>query len=186
MPAEAVRARREGLYTITALRTFRKTPGVLFDAVPLGGLSPVRAIDRVLHARGAQSPGPAEGLPRPWYMHRGQEDNLIVLAGYRDVELWREGSRAAFRIGPERIEGDGSVLFDEAVMLSWPTGVFHRIISSPEAGSASINLAVRHPWFDLRTEFNVYDLDPGTGSFRVVREGHLDQPGGTAFPPTRA
>lgn len=28
-----------------------------------------------------------------------------------------------------------------------------------------------------RTNFNVYDLDTVTGEYRVVREGHLDQPG---------
>ena len=78
---------------------------------------------------------------------------------------------------PERIEKDGVLLFDRAVMLSWPTNVYHRIRSSPEKGSASINLAVRHPWFNLRTEFNIYDLDLATGRSRVAREGYLDQSG---------
>jgi len=45
-------------------------------------------------------------------------------------------------------------------------------------GSASLNLAVHHDGFDIRTNFSVYDLDPDTGQYRVIREGHLDQPGG--------
>jgi hypothetical protein len=167
----------DGLYHVTVLHTFRKTAGVLFDAVPIGGFASIQAIDRVLHDRGAFSPGSVEGVERPWYRHAGQEDNLIVLAGYRDVELYRDGRLVRFRVTPERIEKDGALLADRAAMLSWPTNVFHRIISSPEKGSASINLAVRHPWFALRTEFNIYDLDLVTGRSRVAREGHLDQSG---------
>ncbi len=177
MRAEEILDRVDGFFTITALQTFRKTAGVLFDAVPVGALPSIQAIDRVLHARGAFSPGSVEGVERPWYMHHGQEDNLVVLAGFRDVELYRDGRPARFRITPEQIDKDGALFADRAVMLSWPTGVFHRIISSPESGSASINLAVRHPWFDLKTEFNIYDLDAATGRFRIVREGHLDQSG---------
>jgi hypothetical protein len=167
----------DGLFTVTTLRTYRRTAGVLFDAVPLARLPSIQAIDRVLHDRGALSPGSAAGVERPWYMHNGQEDNLVVLAGFRDVELFRDGRWIRFRITPERIEKEGALLSDRAVMLSWPTHVFHRIISSPEKGSASINLAVRHPWFDLRTEFNLYDLDPATGVSRLVRKGYLDQSG---------
>ncbi len=167
----------DGLYRATRLRTFRKTAGVLFDAVPMGGFASIQAIDRVLHDRGAYSPGSVEGVERPWYMHAGQEDNLVVLAGFRDVELYRDGRLVRFRVTPERIEKDGVLLADRAAMLSWPTYVFHRIISSPEKGSASINLAVRHPWFNLRTEFNIYDLDLETGRSRIAREGYLDQSG---------
>lgn len=177
MGAEEILDRLDGVYAITALRTFRKTEGVLFDAVPVGALPSIQAIDRVLHARGALSPGPVAGVDRPWYMHRGQEDNLVVLAGFRDVELFRDGRLVRFRITPERIDKDGALFADRAVMLSWPTRVFHRIVSSPESGSASINLAVRHPWFDLRTEFNIYDLDAATGQARIARDGYLDQSG---------
>lgn len=177
MQPDEVIDQADGLYRITALSTFRKTAGVLFDAVPMGGLASLQAIDRVLHDRGAYSPGPVEGVERPWYMHTGQEDNLIVLAGFRDVELFRAGRLARFRVTPERIEKEGVLLFDRAVMLSWPTNVYHRIISSPEKGSASINLAVRHPRFNLSTEFNIYDLDLATGRARVAREGYLDQSG---------
>ncbi len=167
----------DGLYRATGLRTYRKTAGVLFDAVPMGGFESIQAIDRVLHDRGAYSPGSVEGVERPWYMHAGQEDNLVVLAGFRDVELYRDGRLVRFRVTPERIEKDGAVLSDRPAMLSWPTYVYHRIVSSPEKGSASINLAVRHPWFNLRTEFNIYDLNLETGRSRVAREGHLDQSG---------
>ena len=43
------------------------------------------------------------------------------------------------------IEGpDGELLCDRPAMVCWPTRVFHRIVSSREKGSASINIAVRH------------------------------------------
>ena len=177
MHADEILASLDGLYRVTALQTYRRTPGVLFDAVPLESIASIQAIDRVLHERGAISPGAVGEVARPWYRHNGQDDNLVVLAGYRDVELFRDGRLVRFRVTPERIEQDGAVLADRAAMLSWPSNVYHRIVSSPEHGSASINLAVRHPWFDWQTEFNIYDLDTDSGRARVVREGHLDQSG---------
>jgi len=60
-------------------------------------------------------------------------------------------------------------------MLVWPCGVFHRIVSCPEQGSASVNFAVRYEGFNIRTNFNIYDLDTESGKYKVIREGHLDQ-----------
>ena len=175
MPQDLILEESAGLFRITALKTFRRTAGVIFDALPASLLPSVSAIDRVIHESGALSPGSVGGVERPWYKHAGQEDNLVVLAGFRDVELFRQGRSVRFRIGPARIEKDGTLLFDRPVMLSWPVEVFHRIISSPERGSASVNLAVRRAGFDFRTEFNIYDLDPATGEAKAIREGRLDQ-----------
>lgn len=175
MSQDVILRQDEGFFKITALNPYRKTAGVTFDAVPIGGLSAIRAIDRVLHDRGAYSPGSVGGVERPWYLYEGQEDNLIVLAGFRDIDLFKEGRQAHFRLTPYQIEMDGTLLYDQPVMLSWSTRVFHRIASSPEKGSASINLAVRLPAFDLRTNFSIYDLNVETGESRIIREGHLDQ-----------
>ncbi len=60
-------------------------------------------------------------------------------------------------------------------MLVWPCGVFHRIVSCPEQGSGSVNFAVRYEGFNIRTNFNIYDLDTESGKYKVIREGHLDQ-----------
>ncbi len=168
----------EGLYKVTPLKLYRKTKGVLFDAIPLRNIGPIAAVDRVLHDLGALSPGTVGAVERPWYMHQAQVDNLVVLHGFRDVELFSLAARrfVRLRITPERIEKDGILLREGPVMLSWPTLVFHRIISSPELGSASINLAVRSPGFDIRTNFSIYDLDPASGQYRVIREGQEDQP----------
>ena len=54
--------------------------------------------------------------------------------------------------------------------------VFHRVISDAKLGSASLNLAVHYEGYDIRTNFSIYDLDIETGEYRVIREGHLDQP----------
>jgi hypothetical protein len=62
-------------------------------------------------------------------------------------------------------------------MLSWSTRVFHRIVSSPEKGSASFNIAIRGAEFDPKTNFDIYDLNPKTGVSRMIREGLLDQSG---------
>jgi len=54
-------------------------------------------------------------------------------------------------------------------------GVFHRIKSDEKLGSASLNVAVRDEGFDVATNFSIYELDSANGSFKVLREGWLDQ-----------
>lgn len=167
----------EGLYKIIPLQPFRHTPGVSFDCVPMDLLAHIDGIDRVIHHQGAISPGPVEGIERPWYMHEYQEDYLIVLYGSRltDVYSQTHGRVENFEVAPHYIKKNGKVIFEGAAMLTWPTRVFHRIISCEETGSASLNFAVRRDGFDIDTNFSIYDLDVQTGSYRVIREGHLDQ-----------
>ncbi len=169
-----------GLYRIIPLKMLRRTPGVSFDVVPGKVFSRIDACDRVLHAYGAISPGPVGAVERPWYMHPHQDDNLIVLHGTRHVDIYTpaHGKIESFVVTPHAVEKGNEVVFDGAAMLVWPRGVFHRIRSSDKEGSASLNFAVHYEGFNIRTNFSVYDLDPETGEYRVIREGHLDQPGG--------
>ena len=183
MPTDGLTEREiPGLYRITSLRIFRHTPGVTFDNVPLAEIPRIDAVDRVIHEREAISPGPVEGVERPWYMHTHQDDNLVVLHGTRHVEIYtsRHGSIERFEVRPDCVLQEGKVVFDGPAMLVWPRGVFHRIRSSSE-GSAAINFAVHYPGIDAKTNFNIYSLDTTTGSFSVIRQGNLDQKvGGTA------
>jgi len=163
-------------YRILKMSVFRKTPGVTFDLVPLSLIPHIDAVDRVLHASEALSPGSVGDVERPWYMHTHQADNLVVLQGVRFVELYSMQTRELekFEVGPDYIKKDGELIFEGGCMLTWPTNVFHRIISGPQ-GSASINFASHREGIDMRTNFNIYDLDQETGKFKVVRYGHEDQ-----------
>lgn len=166
-----------GLYRVIPLTPFRRTAGVFFDFVPVAAIPRISAIDRVIHERGAVSPGSVGGVTRPWYMHPHQNDNLLVLHGVRHVDLYSAGHdrMESFNVYPDRLEdGEGAVLYDSPCMLVWPTYVFHRIVSG-EQGSASLNFAVHHEGFDIRTNFNIYDLDVVTGRHSLLREGHRDQ-----------
>lgn len=167
-----------GLYRIVKLKLLRRTPGVWFDALPDGMLPRVDAIDRVIHEGGAVSPGPVGCIERPWYMHPCQDDNLMVLHGVRHVDVFtpRFDKPVSFTITPNRILRDGEVVFEGAAMVTWPRGVFHRIRSDEQTGSASVNFAVHHEGFDIRTNFSIYKLDTESGFYRVARVGHLDQP----------
>ncbi len=171
---------QEGLYRVVELKGLRRTPGVAFDVVPPGVLPRIDAIDRVLHDFGAVSPGPVGDVARPWYMHAFQDDHLLVLHGVRYVDLYTpaHGRVESFTVAPNRMEHNGERVTDRPAMLVWPRGVFHRIRSDDETGSASVNFAVHHEGFDIRTNFSAYDVDTRTGAHRVIREGHLDQPGG--------
>lgn len=166
-----------GLYRIIALQLMRQTPKVTFDCAPMEFLPRIDAIDRVIHEGNAISPGPVADSERPWYMHPCQDDNLIVLAGIREVEIYSQahGRIENFTVTPQAISKNGHVIHQGGAMLVWPCRVFHRIRSG-EAGSASLNFAVHYPGFDLRTNFNIYELDVRSGKSWVIREGHLDQP----------
>lgn len=166
----------KGLYRIILLKEFRRTPGVVFDVMEKSTIPKIDAIDRVLHSGSAVSPGPVNDVARPWYMHPHQADNLLVLAGVRYVEIYtpEHGKIEKFTVAPDRIEHNGIKVCDGNGVLVWPTGVFHRITSGAD-GSASINLATHYEGFDIRTNFNIYDLNTETGEYTVLREGYKDQ-----------
>jgi hypothetical protein len=165
-----------GLYKIIPLKKFRRTQGVSFDIMPMEFLPKIDGVDRVIHHHGAISPGSTEGIERPWYMHPSQADNLMVLNGVRYVDVYTKehGQMESFEVSPDLVKHNGKTIFEGPVMLVWPEGVFHRI-KSGEGGSASLNFAVRGNDFDIKTNFNIYDLNINTGDFKVIRKGHLDQ-----------
>ena len=103
-------------------------------------------------------------------------DNLVVLHGTRFVDIYikKYGRIKSFEVTPKKVAENGKVIYEGAAMLVWPRGVFHRIRSSDE-GSSAINFAVHYEGIDMRTNFNIYDIDLNTGRFKVIREGFKDQ-----------
>jgi hypothetical protein len=167
----------KGLYKVIAFKEIRKTPGVTFDVIPVKALGQIDAVDRVLHESDAISPCEMDGIARPWYMHTHQQDNLIVLDGIRYVDIYTpaHGKIEQFTVTPDCVYKGDKLIVEGGAMLVWPRGVFHRIVSG-DGGSASINLAVHYDGFDIKTNFNIYDINMETGRFHVVRQGALDQP----------
>ncbi len=167
-----------GLYQVLRLKALRRTPQVAFDLIPRAVFEKADSLDRVLHEGGAVSPGAVGDVERPWYMHPHQDDNLLVLHGTRYVDIYtpEHGKVESFVVTAHTVERGGKLLCDGPAILVWPCNVFHRIRSCEKEGSASLNIAVHSDGFDIRTNFNVYDLNTGTGEYRVIREGHLDQP----------
>lgn len=165
-----------GLFKIIRLKEFRRTENVEFDIMVKSAIPQIDGIDRVMHRGPAVSPGPVEGVERPWYMHYHQEDNLMVMAGERNVELYSvdHGKVEKFVVTPDYISHNGEVVLDGPGLLVWPTHVFHRIISGPK-GSASLNLATRDPEIDMKYNFDIFELNIETGEYKVVREGYKDQ-----------
>ncbi|MBU0934886.1 MAG: hypothetical protein KKI09_06335 [Spirochaetes bacterium] len=165
-----------GFYRVIELIPFRHTKGVAFDIFPMKYLPKIDGIDRVLHESDALSPGSIEAVERPWYMHPQQEDNLIVLSGVRTVDIYtlEHKQLMTFVVEPNRIIKDGKLLYEGPAMLVWPCNVFHRIRSGSN-GSSSLNFAVRDQKIDMKTNFNIYDLDTAANTYKLLRAGHLDQ-----------
>ena len=166
----------KGLYKIISIEEFRKTPNVEFTVLAGKNLPKIDSIDKVVHKNKAVSPGFNDEGDRTWYMHPGQDDNLIVLHGERKVEIYTKehGRVEKFKITSDCVfKNDVQVCFESAVLV-WPQGVFHRITSGDE-GSISINLATHYDDFDIKTNFNIYTLDTQSGEYIVYRLGHEDQ-----------
>lgn len=160
---------------IIPLKLLRQTPNVTFYNVP-EVKKHLDAVDKVIHQKGAKSPMIKGDKKHYWYMHPNQEDQLIVHEGKRIVELYsrKHGKIEKFEVTYNKIKYNGKIIYKGAAILAWPRYVFHRI-SSPQ-GSISTNYAKHYSKFDIKTNFNIYDLNEKTGEYWVAREGHLDQP----------
>ncbi len=167
----------EGLFKIITLKELRRTENVMFDTLDTDQIPRVDGFDRVIHAAGAFSPGSVGDVKNPWYMHPHQEDNLMVLHGTRYIDVYtpEHGKVEHFTVTNDKVCRGDEICWTGAAMLVWPCGVFHRIVSDSEVGSASVNFAVRSDGFDIKTNFNIYDVDTESGEYSVIREGHLDQ-----------
>ena len=85
------------MYRIIPLRVLRRTTGVMFDEMVPSDIPKISGIDRVIHGPNSISPGPVEDsavpVKRPWYMHPGQDDNLLVLQGTRYIDIFDINSK---------------------------------------------------------------------------------------------
>lgn len=169
------------MYRIIPLRILRRTSGVKFDEMVPSDIPKIHGIDRVIHGPNSVSPGPVEDSPvpvkRPWYMHPGQDDNLLVLQGTRYVDIFcpKTLQKASFIVTPDRVYKNEKIYIDSPAMVVWPAGVFHRIISGVE-GSISVNFSTRTDKFDINDNFNIYNLCTTTGDYQLLRDGSDDQP----------
>ena len=169
------------MYRLIPMRILRRTAGVKFDEMVPSDIPTINGIDRVIHAPNSISPGPVEDctppVKRPWYMHPGQDDNLMVVQGTRYVDIYdsTKKQKASFVVTPDKIYKNNKLYYDGPAMIVWPAGIYHRIISGDE-GSISINFSTRTDNFDLKTNFNVYDLCVMTGKSTVLKDGEEDQP----------
>ena len=165
------------MYRLLPLRTLRRTTGVKFDEIAKSDIPAIHGIDRVIHGPNGISPGPIEAVKRPWYMHTHQDDNLLVLQGTRYVDIFcpKKKEKASFIVTPDKVYKNNKLYFNAPAMLVWPSGIFHRIISGTD-GSISVNFATRHEGFDIKNNFNIYDLCTKTGKHKLLRNGYEDQP----------
>lgn len=165
------------MYRLIPLRILRQTKGVKFDEVVPSDIPKIDGIDRVIHSANSVSPGPVENEKRPWYMHRGQDDNLMVLQGSRYVDIFnpKTKEKASFVITPDKVYKNEKLYFNGPCMIVWPAGIFHRIISG-SSGSISVNFATRNKDFDIKDNFNIYKLCTNTGDYVCLKDGSEDQP----------
>ena len=169
------------MYRLIPLRMLRRTAGVVFDEMVPSDIPKIDGIDKVIHAANSISPGPVEdSLPpckRPWYMHPGQDDNLLVLQGTRYIDIYcpNRNEKASFIVTPDKIYKNDKLYYDGSAMIVWPAGIFHRIISGDE-GSISVNFSTRTNKFNLDDNFNIYYLNTNSGEYNVIKNGSEDQP----------
>ncbi|KAH3761347.1 hypothetical protein Pelo_6746 [Pelomyxa schiedti] len=164
-------------WRVIPLRLFRKKDDVEFRGLPMTEFSHIDGVDHVEHGANAKSPGMVNGVDG-WYYHPCQEDNLLVCRGIRTSILMhasQPGVVEVFEVGRSYIKRNGEIICSEPAVLQWAPRTWHKVNTTSAEGSTSINFAVRHPGFDLHTEFNIYDLDTSTMTHKLLREGREDQ-----------
>lgn len=172
--ASNIVASEPGVWYIIPIKKLRETTSVEFDAFPL--FREINGIDIVTHEPWAYSPSLPNWDSDVWYMHPGQEDNLITLYWNRTVELYSPKIKRVdvFEVSHERIKLNWKIIHEGPAILWWSIWVFHKN-HSPK-GSVSQNFAVRDENFNIDTEFSIYKVDIKTGEYSVARVGSKDQP----------
>lgn len=162
------------LFHIIPFTLLRHTNGVDFHSIPF--IENINGMERVVHWKWAKSPWKVWEIEEWWYMHPSQEDNLITLEWVRIVELYtpKHWKIEVFEISPDYIKLNWILVLNWPGILGWPTWVFHR--NSSINGSVSMNLWIRFKWFNIDTEFNIYDVDFVNKKIKVIRKWNLDQP----------
>jgi hypothetical protein len=165
------------MYRILPLRILQRTNGVQLDEVVPSDIPKMNGIDRMIHGPNSLSPGSIKNCKRPWYMHKYQDDHLLVVQGTRYVDIYCPETRvkSMFIITPNKIYKNHKLYVDSPAIIVWPAGIFHRMISGKE-GSISINFATRKPEYDIRDSLNMYHLDTTTGEYFLLKRDSIDQP----------
>ena len=158
----------------------RRTTGVVFDEMVPSDIPKIDGIDKVIHSPNSISRTCGRfpsTMQTPWYMHPGQDDNLLVLQGTRYIDIFcpTRKEKASFIVTPDKIYKNDKLYYDGSAMIVWPAGIFHRIISGEE-GSISVNFSTRTNKFNLDDNFNIYYLNTYTGEYNIIKDGSDDQP----------
>lgn len=132
------------MFEMISYEKFRDTPNVRFFNITVPDSN---ARDLVYHDGPAISPNNTETGHWQFYLHPGQEDNLLALSGGRTFFLVNFAWEVPFHI--VRLEANGDI-------LRIPPGTFHRSVSDP-GGSLVINQAVRKAKATVQSEFRVYN-----------------------------
>ncbi|MEO0852899.1 MAG: redox protein [Cyanobacteria bacterium J06648_11] len=132
------------MFELIAYKKFRDTPQVRFFDITIPTSN---ARDLVCHEGPATSPNNNVEGGWQFYLHPGQEDNLLALSGGRTFYLINFAWEKPFHI--VRLEANGDI-------LRIPPGTFHRSVSDPQ-GSVVINQAVRQARATVESEFRVYN-----------------------------
>jgi len=160
------------MYRLIPLRMLCRTPGVILDEMVPSDIPKIDSIDKVIHASNSISPGSVEDAVPTWYMHPGQDDNLIVLQGDRYIDIYcpKRKEKTSFIVTPDKVYKNDKLYYDGSAMVVWPAGIFHRIISG-EKGSISINFSTCANKFNLDDNLNTY-----SGTYTLIKDGIEDQP----------
>ncbi len=164
------------MYRLIPLRALRKTTGIKIDEISSSDFPIIDGINKIVHSPNSISPGPLKNVTRPWYRHRGQNDNLLLLHGKRYIDLYdsKLDKKISLIITPDKIYNNDELLYDGPAIINWSSGTFHRIASGND-GSISINLVTRKKNFNYIEDINIYDLDTETGIFKCISDGYIDK-----------
>lgn len=119
---------------------------MIHDALKISG------IYREIHGANSVSPIGTEHhfkiLNSPaasWYANIYEKNNLLVLNGSRDLDLWcmKKDKMINFKLTEDKIYRNGKLYYGSPALISWGGDIFHKTKSGSE-GSISINFTEKN------------------------------------------
>lgn len=154
------------MFTLIPLKNVQRAPSFRIDNLIVQNGMNITGIFREIHGPQSKSSIGSENITKKmfktlynkneevWYQNRFEKNNLMVLNGSRNVDLYcpRSYKKENLIINEDNIYRNGKLYYGSPAIISWSGDLFHKTESS-ENGSFSLNIIENNYVVEEITQF---------------------------------